>query len=77
MEITILAFGKIADITGRHEWKIKGVSDTGSVRKHLEINYPSLKKTMYVMAVDKKIVQNNSALNENSVVALLPPFSGG
>jgi molybdopterin converting factor small subunit len=31
----------------------------------------------YVIAVDKKVANENTTLTENSIVALLPPFSGG
>jgi molybdopterin converting factor small subunit len=31
----------------------------------------------YIIAVDKKVIQENTVISETSNVALLPPFSGG
>jgi molybdopterin converting factor small subunit len=43
----------------------------------LEEKYEQLKGIKYAIAVDKKIVSGNAPLQDKSVVALLPPFSGG
>jgi sulfur-carrier protein len=31
----------------------------------------------YSIAVNKQVIQNNTTLNPDDTVALLPPFSGG
>jgi molybdopterin synthase sulfur carrier subunit len=38
---------------------------------------PALAGMKYIIAVDKQVIIKNTILNNNSVVALLPPFSGG
>jgi molybdopterin synthase sulfur carrier subunit len=43
----------------------------------LNAEYPDLKNSKYLLAVDKKIVEGNTSLDMNSIVALMPPFSGG
>lgn len=77
MEINILAFGKIADITAAREWKMKEVQSTADVRQQLEAAYPELNGMHYLLAIDKKIVTTDAPLHEGAEVALLPPFSGG
>ena len=76
MPVNIIAFGKLSDITGS-SLSIKYVGDTDTLIKELHNIYPALAETKYVIAVDKKIVNQNTKLPENSQVALLPPFSGG
>lgn len=77
MEINILAFGQIADITGKSEFKIPGVNNTDLLKSKLSELFPELNSIKYSIAVNKKVVQSNTKLNNKDTVALLPPFSGG
>ena len=77
MEINLLAFGQIAEITGKSSWKMVGIKDTNTLIEKLEEQFPALVKTNYSIAVNKKVIQENTAINENDTIALLPPFSGG
>jgi molybdopterin synthase sulfur carrier subunit len=43
----------------------------------LHRTYPALAESKYVIAVNKQVITSNTSLDENSVVALLPPYSGG
>jgi len=54
-----------------------GIKDTNELIKNLEQQFPALSTAHYSIAVNKKIVQENTAFNENDTIALLPPFSGG
>ena len=77
MKIKILTFGKIAEILLEQSLELDGVETTLALRMYLETNHPNLKGLHYLMAVDKKIATADSPLADQSVVALLPPFSGG
>jgi molybdopterin synthase sulfur carrier subunit len=77
MEIHLLTFGQITDITGKSAWKMVGIKDTNELIKNLEEQFPALSTTNYSIAVNKKLIQENTAFNENDTIALLPPFSGG
>ncbi|RYY61083.1 MAG: MoaD/ThiS family protein [Chitinophagaceae bacterium] len=76
MDVEVTGFGKISGITGA-AFRVSDVTDTDSLRALLESRYPALKEIKYVIAVDKKMTRENAALTNGSVVALLPPFSGG
>jgi len=76
MSIHIILFGPLADIAGRSVF-VNDVDDTDSLVKALHKTYPALAEAIYIVAVNKEIIGSNTLLNENSVVALLPPFSGG
>ncbi|MCZ2458763.1 MAG: MoaD/ThiS family protein [Chitinophagales bacterium] len=77
MKINVLAFGQIADITGKSELEIFQVNSTGELTQVLEKTYPQLKSGNFLIAVNKKIIQKNTELHNEDTVALLPPFSGG
>ena len=76
MSIHIILFGQLADITGNSVF-VDNIADTDSLINKLHTAYPALAETKYAIAVNKQLITSNTSLNENSVVALLPPFSGG
>lgn len=76
MKIRVIIFGQLAEITGK-SLVIAGITDTNELVVHLHNNFPALEKVKYKIAVDKKLVNQNTLLTENCEVALLPPFSGG
>ncbi len=77
MTVEVLAFGQIAEITGKNSWQESNISSTDELIEVLQKIYPSLHTITYKIAVDKKIIRQNTFLQPNSIVALLPAFSGG
>ncbi|TRX21701.1 MoaD/ThiS family protein [Flavobacterium franklandianum] len=77
MDINLLAFGIIAEITGKSAWKMAGIKDTNELINNLETQFPALSTTSFSIAVNRKVIQDNIIFNENDTIALLPPFSGG
>jgi molybdopterin synthase sulfur carrier subunit len=73
----IQVFGQLSEILGSTGVDIPFFADTNELRKWLLTEYPALDKLPFLIAVDKKVSQTNTPLNENAVIALLPPFSGG
>ena len=76
MPINIIVFGQLADITG-NTLSLDNVADTDSLVRKLNQLYPPLANKKYAVAVDRQVVNKNILLTDNSIVALLPPFSGG
>lgn len=76
MSMRIVLFGRLAEIAG-NPVVINDTEDTDSLIKDLHKAYPALAESKYVIAVNKQVVNSNTLLNEDSEVALLPPFSGG
>ncbi len=77
MKINVTAFGYLAEIIGKSHFEINDVSDIVSLKTNLENKFPEIKTREYKIAVDKKLVNENVLLNNNSEVVLLPPFAGG
>jgi molybdopterin converting factor small subunit len=76
MEIKVIIFGQLCDLLGEN-LVLHDIADTNSLTTLLKERYPELADAKFVMAVNKKIVNENITLSNNVTVALLPPFSGG
>jgi molybdopterin synthase sulfur carrier subunit len=75
-QISVLPFGQIAEITGVEPFQLIA-TDTDEIQRVLAERFPDLQRKHYALAVDKVIVKTNTQVNSNSIIALLPPFSGG
>ncbi|SKB27289.1 MoaD/ThiS family protein [Daejeonella lutea] len=77
MQVKVLIFGQLTDITGVSELQLNDVSDRDELITALNRQYPGLADSKYAIAVNKQVINENIGLTDNSTVALLPPFSGG
>ena len=77
MKIKLEFFGQLVEITGSSKLEMDEVSDTDSLMKKIENDFPKLKNHKILIAVNKKIIKENQKLETGSEVALLPPFAGG
>lgn len=77
MELNILIFGQLIDITGSARINLPAVKDTNDLKQEMNRRFPLFINAKYVMAVDNHIVNENTSLNPGCTIALLPPFSGG
>ena len=76
MQINIILFGQLCEVLGE-SLILYDIADTDNLQSALKNKYPALNNSKYVMAVNKKLVTENTVLTQNCTVALLPPFSGG
>ncbi|MBI1783423.1 MAG: MoaD/ThiS family protein [Sphingobacteriales bacterium] len=76
MAINIVIFGSLTDITGS-TLQLENIADTNALVSELNNRYPVLVNSKFMIAVNKKMIDTNTPLNNNDTIALLPPFSGG
>jgi molybdopterin synthase sulfur carrier subunit len=76
MQVHIIIFGQLTDIMGSR-LALDNIADTDNLIAVLNKSYPALTDKKYIVAVDKEVITKNTSLTHNSIVALLPPFSGG
>ena len=76
METNILVFGHLAEIAGP-KITIQNGENTDSIIQELNKKYPAFSEAKYIIAVNKKMVIENTLLTQDCTMALLPPFSGG
>lgn len=77
MKTKILFFGQLIDITGTKELTIDKVADTDALTTILHQQFPQLSQSKYLIAVDQEVISERKSLEDNCIVALMPPFSGG
>lgn len=73
----IIPFGKLADILEHNAVIVEHIFDTDGLRQALERQFPQIIHIQYLVAVNRKIVTENTILDDDATIALLPPFSGG
>jgi sulfur-carrier protein len=76
MAVKIQLFGQLKQIVGASEI-ITDATDTDGLMKEVGARFPILKNLTYLIAVDRNIVQANTAIKAGQELALLPPYSGG
>ncbi len=79
MELKILYFGMIAEITQKKE-EILSVQEKCSLielKNILKNEYQGLGSLSFKVAIDRKISTDSILLDSTNEIALLPPFSGG
>jgi len=76
-QINVLTFGAITEITGSKSFLVQGLDSTERLVNLLEEKYPKLKTVQFAIAVNKEVIQQNTILDDDATVAILPPFSGG
>ena len=73
--VKIITFGKLKEILGSD---FEETSDnTDELQQKLSSKFPALQTLKLRIAVNQKIISENTQLNNNDVVALMPPYSGG
>ena len=72
-----MIFGQLTDIIKSNTLTLTDTIDTKGLVDELKKQYPALSQAKYLLAVDKQTVTENTILKDGSIVALLPPFSGG
>ncbi len=76
-KIVVKAFGMIAEKINTRELVMEGEFTTDSLRTELIQRFPDLKSSKFSISVNKVLITQDTPIEADSEVALLPPFSGG
>lgn len=76
-KIHIKAFGMITEKIGKASIEVENPGTSLALKKQLEAQFPGLKSMKFSLAVDKKMIQEDTDISQGKEIALLPPFSGG
>lgn len=77
IKMKVQVYGRLTDIMGNKKFDPEGVENTDQLRRKLLFLFPDLSEIDYAIAVNNQIVKGNYPLQNDDVVSLLPPFSGG
>lgn len=76
--ITIKYFGAVAEaVRSGSEILHLDENTIAELRSILEQKYPPIKNLTYVFALNQTIAKEDSRINDDDEIALLPPFAGG
>ncbi len=76
-KISIEFFGVLVEVTGNKSITIEGITDTESLKAEINKLFPEMKEQTYMLAVNNKLVKNNTSILNDCKVACMPPFAGG
>jgi sulfur-carrier protein len=77
MEIHVLFFGVLAEVTGTHRKQYRGISSYDDLKHRIEDDFPEIVHYNFRIAVNNKIINDDPLLREDDELAYLPPFAGG
>jgi sulfur-carrier protein len=77
MEVKVLFFGVLAEVSGtsiKHYRDVKSISD---LKLRIQDDFPEIVHYNFRVSVNSEITDNNLLLKSGDEVALMPPFAGG
>ena len=77
MEITVLFFGVLAEVTGINRKHYRNIDSYDDLKYRIADEFPGLTDYNYMISVNNEIIKNEPLLREGDEVAFLPPFAGG
>lgn len=77
MEINVLFFGVLAEVTGYSHKHYRYIKSFGDLRLRIEDDFPEIVHYNYRIAVNNEIINADPVLNDRDEIALMPPFAGG
>jgi molybdopterin converting factor small subunit len=77
MEVKVLFFGVLTEVTGTAIKHYRDVKSIGSLRLRLNDDYPEIIHFDFRIALNSEIINSDHDLKEGDEIALMPPFAGG
>jgi molybdopterin synthase sulfur carrier subunit len=77
MEIKVLFFGVLTEVTGTAIKHYRNVKSIGSLKLRLIDDYPEIIHFDFRIALNNEMINSDHELNEGDEIALMPPFAGG
>jgi len=77
MEVKVLFFGVLAEITGTSFKHYREVKSIGDLRLRIQDDFPEIVHYNYRISLNNEIINYDPILKNGDEVALMPPFAGG
>lgn len=77
MNIEVLFFGVLADITGTGRKQYKDVTSFSDLKYRIEDEFPEIVHYTFRIALNNELVNEEPLLKDGDEIAYLPPFAGG
>ena len=77
MEIKVLFFGVLAEVTQTSIKHYRDVKSFGDLKYRIEDDYPEIVNYSFRVSLNNEIIDEDPVLNNGDEIAFLPPFAGG
>jgi molybdopterin converting factor small subunit len=77
MQVKVLFFGVLTEITGTVVKHYSDVSNSNELISLIEADYPSIVHHSYRIALNNEFIAGEVLLSDGDEIAFLPPFAGG
>lgn len=77
MQVKVLFFGVLSEVTGTDLRYYNDVKSTVDLTHRIVDEFPEIEHYSYRISVNNKIISNDQLLNDHDEIALMPPFAGG
>jgi len=77
MALEVQFFGQLTDKIGKSTVQLNHATNLIQLKEILFKEFPLLKESKFVIAINNKMATDTSEIPEHAVIALMPPFSGG
>jgi sulfur-carrier protein len=77
MEINVLFFGVLAEVTKTTVRHYSNIESFGELRLRIEDEFPELVHYNFRIAVNNELAEGEPVLKTGDEIAYLPPFAGG
>jgi len=77
MDIYVLFFGVLAEVTGTHRKHYRDIRSYSDLNQKIKDDFPEMFHYSYRIAHNNEIINVDPELRHNDELAFLPPFAGG
>ena len=77
MEVKVLFFGVLAEVTGTNFKHFRDVKSIGDLKFRIQDDFPEVVHYNYRISLNNEIINDDPKLKNGDEVALMPPFAGG
>jgi molybdopterin converting factor small subunit len=77
MEVKVLFFGVLAEISGTPVKYYQDVKSIGDLRLRIQDDFPEIVHYNFRISLNSEIIENDLLLKSGDEIAFMPPFAGG
>jgi sulfur-carrier protein len=77
MQVKVLFFGVLTEVTGTPVRHYHDVKSTGDLRLRIEDDFPEIAHYNFRISLNSQILNDEAELKDGDEVAFMPPFAGG
>jgi molybdopterin converting factor small subunit len=77
MEVKVLFFGVLTEVTGTNLKHYRDVRSIDEVKLNIQDDFPEIVHYNFRISLNNEIINGDMPLKHDDEIALMPPFEGG